>query len=228
MRYFSNVDLIKGRAKPWSVIGPMETGKDKVKKICDVLRRETLEPAKKQAEETISTARQDAERMIEEARLTIQRMEYEAKQEIERQKTVFQSSLSQACKQAVEALRQSIEDKLFNPELMRLISEQTQDPQLLAQLVKAVVSAVEKEGLEANLTVYIPAAVPAKSINALLGAEILERLKEKSVLIGPLTGGIEVKLHKENITVDISDAALKEIIAAYIRKDFRELFFGKN
>ncbi len=206
----------------------METGKDKVKKICDVLRRETLEPAKRQAEETISIAKQDAERMIEEACLTIQRMEYEAKQEIERQKTVFQSSLSQACKQAVESLRQSIEEKLFNPELMRLITKQTQDPNLLAQLIKAVVNAVEKDGLEANLSVYIPAAVPAKAVNSLLGAGVLERLKDKSVLIGPLTGGVEVKLYKENMTVDISDEALKEIIATYIRKDFRELFFGKS
>ena len=206
----------------------MDTGKDKVKKICDVLRRETLEPAQREADETLSNACQDAARMIEEARLTIQKMENEARQEIERQKTVFQSSLSQACKQATAALKQSIEEKLFNPELMRLIKEQMQDPHVIAKLVQTVIKAVEQEGLEANLSVYIPAAVPAKSINALLGDAILNRLKEKSVLIGPLTGGIEVKLHKENITVDISDAALKEMIANYIRKDFHEFFFGKR
>ena len=60
----------------------------------------------------------------------------------------------------------------------------------------------------------------------LLAHEILERLHEKSVLVGPLTGGIEVKLLKENITIDMSDAALKELVANYIRKDFRELIFG--
>jgi V/A-type H+-transporting ATPase subunit E len=206
----------------------METGKDKVKKICDVLRRETLEPAKQQAEEIVSQARQEAEKIVEEGRLLAQQLEYEARQEIERQKTVFQSSLSQACKQAVSALKHSIEEKLFNPELMHLISKQMRDPESLAKLVRAVIEAVEKEGLEANLSVYIPAAVPAKSINALLGEEIIEKLKEKSVLIGPLTGGVEVKLHRENITVDISDAALKEIIALYIRKDFREMFFNQN
>lgn len=206
----------------------METGKDKVKKICDVLRRETLEPAKRQAEETVAQAVLEAERMIEEARLTIQKMEYEARQEIERQKTVFQSSLNQACKQAVEALKQSVEEKLFHPELMHLISKQMQDPQILAKLIEAVVNAVEKEGIDANLSVYISAAVPAKAVNEMLTGQILAHLREKSVLIGPLTGGIEVKLHKENITVDISDAAVKEMIALYIRKDFREQFFGKS
>lgn len=206
----------------------METGKDKVKKICDVLRRETLEPAKRLAEETILNAQQDAERIVEEARLSAQAIEREARQEIERQKTVFQSSLSQACKQTIESLKQSIEEKLFNPELTRVISKQMQDPQILAKLVEAIIKAIEKDGLEANLSVYIPAAVPAQSVNTLLGEGILKHLKEKSVLIGPLKGGIEVKLHKENITLDISDLALKEMIASYIRKDFRDLFFSKS
>ncbi len=60
----------------------------------------------------------------------------------------------------------------------------------------------------------------------LLAHEILEKLKEKSVLIGSFTGGIEVKLHRENITLDMSDDALKELMANYIRKDFRELIFS--
>ena len=34
-----------------------ETGKDKVKKICDVLKKETLEPAKEEAERIIAAAK---------------------------------------------------------------------------------------------------------------------------------------------------------------------------
>ncbi|MBI2812197.1 MAG: V-type ATP synthase subunit E [Candidatus Melainabacteria bacterium] len=204
----------------------IETGKDKVKKICDILRRETLEPARTEADEIVRSAREHAEDILSAARKEIETLQEEARQEIERQRNVFQSSLAQACKQALTALKQSIEEKLFNKELMRLITSQTQDPKILAQLTTAVVKAIEKEGIEANLSVYIPAAVPARAVNELLSHEIVERLKEKSVLVGPLTGGIEVKLHKENITIDISDAALKELVANYIRKDFREMIFG--
>lgn len=206
----------------------MDTGKDKVKKICDVLRREALEPAQRDAAETVEAARQEAAKIIEQARLEIQKMETEARQEIERQKVVFQSSLVQACKQSLETLKQSIEEKLFNPELTRLIREQMQDPNVIAQLINVVVKAVEKEGVDANLSVYIPAAVSAKSVNALLGDNVLKALKEKSVLVGPLAGGIEVKLHQGNITLDISDVALKEILAKYVHKDLRNLFFTKN
>jgi V/A-type H+-transporting ATPase subunit E len=203
-----------------------ETGKDKVKKICDILRRETLEPAEGEAEQIVRSAKEQAEQIVAAARQEVEKIHLEARQEIERQKNIFQSSLTQACKQAIEALKQSIEERLFNQELGRLMTQYTQDPKILAQLVTAIVKGIEKEGTEAVLSVYIPAAVPARAVNMLLAHEIVEKLKEKSVLVGPLAGGIQVKLHKENMTVDISDMALKELVANYIRKDFRELIFG--
>ena len=153
-------------------------------------------------------------------------MQEEARVEIERQRNIFQSSLYQACKQALESLRQNIEEKLFNQELGRLFSKNMQSPDVIARLITAAVKALEKDGVEADLSVYIPAAVPARTINEMLGKDIVEKLKEKSVLVGPLTAGIEVKLHDHDITIDISDAALKELVSRYIRKDFRELFFG--
>jgi V/A-type H+-transporting ATPase subunit E len=203
-----------------------ETGSERVKKICDVLRRETLEPAKQEAEEIILEARRQAETLLEEAKKAIERLQMESREEIERQRNIFQSSLYQACKQTVESLKQNIEEKLFNQELSRLFAKQMQAPDVIAQLIKAVIHALEKEGVEADLSVYVPAAVPARVINEMLGKEILEKLKEKSVLIGPLAGGVEVKLRDQNITIDISDVALKELVANYIRKDFRELVFG--
>ncbi len=204
----------------------IETGKDKVKKICDVLRRETLEPAMNEAGQIVHAAKEQAEQIVSAAQKETQKLKEEARLEIERQKNVFQSSLNQACKQAMQALKQSIEEKLFNQELSKILAKHTSDPRVLVQLIDAVVKGIEKEGIGGSLSVYIPAAVPAQSVNALLAQNTLEKLKEKSILVGPLTGGIEVKLHHDNITIDISDAALKELVANYIRKDFRELIFG--
>ncbi len=202
-----------------------ESGKDKVKKICDILRRETLEPAGMEAEQIIRAAKEQADQIVAAAHQEVEKIHREALQDIELQRNVFQSSLGQACKQAVAALKQGIEEKLFNQELGRLMTKHMQDPKVLAQMITAVVKGIEKEGIEADLSVYIPAATPARAVNMLLAHEILEKLKEKSVLVGPLTGGIEIKLLKENMTIDISDAALKELVANYIRKDFRELIF---
>ncbi len=203
-----------------------ETGKDKVRKICDVLKKETLEPALKEAEEIVVAAKGQAEQIIAAAKRQATALKEEAGREIERQKNVFHSSLSQACKQALEALKQDIEQKLFNKQLAALIRKETQNPHVLGELITAVVKGIEKEGIDVVLSAYIPAVIPARSVNALLIREILEKLREKGVLIGPITGGIEVKLHKENITIDLSDKALEGFVAQYIRKDFREMLFG--
>lgn len=203
-----------------------DTGRDKVKKICDILRRETLDPAINEAQQIIDSAQEKAAEIIALSVKEAERMKEEARRDIEKQKNVFQSSLNQACKQAMEALRQNIEEKLFDRELARLITQHTSDPKVLAQLIDAIVKAVAKQGMEGDLSVYLPAAVPPRSVSTLLAHGILDKLKEKELLVGPLTGGIEIKLHKENITLDVSDAALKELVANYIRKDFRELIFG--
>lgn len=204
----------------------IETGKERVKKICDVLRKETLEPAKKEAEEIVEKAKLQAEGLLAEAKKRADQIQGDARRDIEREKAIAHAALQQSAKQVVESLKQMIEEKLFNPELSRLITKQTQDPKVIADLIQAVVKAIDKEGMNADLSVLVPAAVPARSVNGFLATEILSRLKEKSVLASSMGGGIEVKMHKENITIDLSDATLKELVANYIRKDFREMLFG--
>ena len=203
-----------------------ESGKDKVKRICDILRKETLEPAQHEANEIVSQAELKAEQIVSEARAEGEKIKSQAREEMERQKNGFISSLQQASKQAVETLKQNIDEKLFNPGLSALLAKGMQQPKVRADLITALLKAIEKEGIHADLSVYVPAAVPARMVNELLSQEILGKLKEKGVLVGDFAGGIAVKLKQDNITIDLTDAALKGLLATYIRKDFRELFFG--
>jgi len=98
----------------------------------------------------------------------------------------------------------------------------------LADLVKALIKAVEDEGLATDLSAVIPSSTSAESINELLGKELVNQLKEKSVLIGPMKGGVELKLHKEKITIDMTDTALLELLLDYVRKDFHKYFFAAD
>jgi V/A-type H+-transporting ATPase subunit E len=205
----------------------LETGKERVKKICDVLKRETLEPALREAEEIVIHARAEADLLIDKAKKKAAKLVEEAQADIDRKSAVFQASLAQACRQALDTLKELIERQLFRPKLAELIAAATADPKLLAQLVTVIIKAVEKEGMGADLTVIVPSAIPARTINELIGKEILEKLREKSVVLGPIKGGVEVKLHKDQITIDITDKALKELVGGYIRKDFRALLYGE-
>jgi V/A-type H+-transporting ATPase subunit E len=206
----------------------LETGKDKVKKICDVLKRETLEPAKHEAEEIVAAARRHADEILADAHKESKKMAENAHQEIEKQKLIFQASMTQACRQTLEVLKEKIERKLFNPELSKLVTKPMQDPKLIAQLINAIVHALEKEGTQSDLSVVISSAIPARAVNELLASDVTQRLREKGVLLSSLGGGIEVKLLKDNITIDLSDETIKELVATYIRKDFREFIFGNG
>lgn len=204
----------------------LETGKDKVKKICDLLKRETLEPAQIEAQQIIETARIRSDEIIAEAHRKAEEMHQVALQEIQQQKVVFQASLSQACRQTLDSLKEKIERKLFNAELSNLLSKPLHEPKIVAKLIEVVVQAIEKEGIDADLSAAISSAVPAREVNTLIAAKILERLKEKSVLLSSIGGGVEVKIIDQNMTIDLSDTAFKELLASYIRKDFRELVFN--
>lgn len=206
----------------------IETGKDKVKKICEVLKRETLEPAMQEAEALLEEARVQGTKIIEQAERKAAKIIREAEQEIERQKNVFQASLTQAYKQTFERLKQAVEEKLFNQQLSKTLSEELKDPKVIAKLITAIVEALKRDGIEADLSAAISATVDPRAVNQLLVREILERLREKSVVLGEIGGGVEIKLHHEKMTLDMTDIALRELLNNYLRKDFQDLIFASE
>lgn len=205
-----------------------ETGKDKVKQICELLRKETLEPAVHEAKQILEDAQKKGQQIVAEARDKAAKILADAEKEIEKKQAIFKASLNQGARQSIEWLKQEIEERLLNQNLAEQIAKATSTPQVLAKMVSAVVKAIENEGLETELSAIIPSAVDPRAVNELLGTEILNRLKEKSVILGSKKGGVEIKLHHENITIDLSDTALVELMTRYIRKDFHQFFFAKK
>lgn len=204
----------------------LEKAPEKIQKICNILKKETIEPAREEAEAIIADARIQAAGLLKRAQVDAEELIAGAKQEIARERSVFQSALSQSAKQALEFLRQSIEKDLFHPELQKMVDAYTTDPKVIVKMIQAIVDALEKEGIESDLSVIIPKAVSAQEVNQLLTKNVIEKLKEKSVVLGGISGGVQVKVLDKQITLDISDAALKDLLAAYVRKDFRKVIFS--
>lgn len=204
----------------------LETGRDKIQKICDILKNETLEPAKQQAQGIIEEAEVQAHTMIRAAEKKVTEMIQSAQEQIEKERKLFQGQLTEALRQALEVLRQDIEQKLFNTELVAWVDKQTQDPKVGEKLITALVSAIEKEGTSADFSAYIPQSVPAEKVNALLAKQILSKLREKGVQVGDFKGGVQIKLHDRKLTLDLGDGAIVDLLARYLRKDFRELLFA--
>lgn len=206
----------------------LEKGQDRIDKIGKRLREEVLEPAKAEAEEIIIDAKARAEGLVEEARTQASQLLAAARAEIEKERNVLKSSLLQAAAQSLESLRQSVENKLFNQELTDIIEKATVSTDVIANLIKAVVTAIENEGIDVELEVLIPKSVSAREVNLLVGEKMLKRLKGKSVELGTIVGGVQVKLVGKHMMIDISSEVLQELLAEYLRKDYRQLIFAAS
>ncbi len=211
--------------KSKQLMASTETGKDKVKKICDVLRRETLEPAQHEAEKIIEKARQEAKLLVEAGKKEAKKLRDAALRKIDEEKELFQASIHVASKKSIDLLKQEIEDKLFHPALSELVCSSLSDSAVMAKLITAIVEAIEREGIDAELGVCVPKTVSAEEVNQALAARILERLAKKSVELGNMTGGAKVKLKDKHLTIDISDQAVQQLLAYYVREDFRSIIF---
>jgi V/A-type H+/Na+-transporting ATPase subunit E len=204
----------------------LETESDKLQKIADALRRETLQPAEEEAGRLIAEAKSHAEAIVEEARKEAASIHESNRQAMEQERSVFNTSLEQGAKQSLEALRQAIEEKFLRQGLAKALAKGSSDPKLIASMIEALVSAVEKGGIETRLEAVIPKCVKPEEVNGLLGKELLAKLEEGSVTVGDFDGGVEVKLVDGEITLDMTDATLREMLGRYVRKDFREKFFS--
>lgn len=204
----------------------VDTGKEKVKKICEVLRKETLDPAKKEGERIITKAREEAEKIVQEAKRSGARMYEDAKKKVAEERNVFEASIHLACKKSIDTLKQEIEKKLFNPALDKFVGDQAKDPKVVAEILSALVKGIEKEGISGDLKGIIGKSVSPEAVNKELTKEVLEKLKGKGAEIDTIEGGAQVKVIDKNMTLDLSEEALKSLIAKFVRDDFRSVIFA--
>ena len=206
----------------------LSEGKEKIDQIASLLRLETLEPAEREAAKIIAEAKRQAEEIVKESEAKAKERVAQAKASIERERQVYERSLLQSAKLALEALRQGIERELFSGELHLAVIAESAKPGLISKLIESMVLAIDKAGMGADLSALIPKEVKPEEVTALLSARILDRLRGGKVVLGDFAGGVALKLHEERITIDLSDEALFELLATHARKDFRKLFFGEK
>lgn len=208
------------------MITDLEKAHERIQAICEKIREETLEPAKEQAQQIIHDAETQAHHIIERAKTEAEKIRRDVQKNLEEEKVIFTSSLEQAAKQAIETLKQKIELTLFNPAVEKWVVSQMGAAPQYAKLIEVMIKAIEKDGIQTQLSVKIPASFTPDEINAALGKTILERLKGHSVEVSDIKAGVKVTMINQHIMLDLSDSTLKELIATFVRKDFRKIFFA--
>ena len=205
----------------------LESSQNKIQKIADQLRKETLEPAHVEAKQIIDNAKEEADQILKKAQDEAAALLGKAQKNIEQEKNVFQSSLAQATRQGIEVIKQAIEKELFAPLLLQTVKSETANPQVVAELIQAMIHAIDKEGLATDLDVLVGKVNTVEEINKYLSSEILKRVKKQTVTLGEFEGGVKVKVLDQNLTLEMTDKTIYDLIVTHIHKDFRKLFFAR-
>ncbi len=198
-----------------------------MQEICDLLRKETLEPAKQEAEEIVENAHAEAKKIVEEAKKEAEKLEKQEEKKREQREKSFQASLSLAARQAVADLKQTIERKLFKESLKDSLSAAIQEKGVLVSMIKTLLKIVEKEGLEGDFSLVLPEKEKLSLVQE-LAKEGLSRWEKNLLFVEGMQGGVKLKLEKKQVTLDMSEEALVDLLGKYLRSDFKAFLFNSN
>ncbi|AGW38134.1 V-type ATP synthase subunit E [Chlamydia pecorum] len=198
---------------------------DKLKQICDALRIETLKPAEEEAEVIVCNAKEQAKRIIQDAKEQAKEIILSAEDQASHKIKQGEAALALAGKRTLESLKQAVENTIFREALAEWLEQITIDPEFVAKLMEAMISAVEGQGITGSLSAYIGKHVSPRNVNELLGKSVTAKLRKKSLVIGNFSGGVQLKVEDKDWVLDLSSEALLELFLRYLQKDFREMIF---
>ena len=203
------------------------SGEERLAAICQALRQETLSPAQQEAESILIAARKDAEIIREEAKKEADELKKHALKEIEKEQTLFQSSLKHAARQTIERLKDKIENKLFNKGLDLLLQEKFPEA-TLGSVLEALTKMIELSGLTQAPELWVGKHVNLKALLASLSEKTLSKFEEEKIKIGPFSEGFKLQIKDQNMTIEITEESIRDILSSLLRKDFRRYLFKES
>jgi len=204
----------------------LDTGSDKIKKICDAIRYETLEPAKQQAKLIIEQATDQAASIIQEARVQAETILENAKKLHEKEQNIFESSLAHAAKIFKEKLKLEIENHFLSPSLSQISSTLFHKDQLCAQLVSAFIEGLKNKSLNGDLSLIISEGLNKEEFVKAISSNIKNLIS--SVQTSHIAPGVSIRSEKDNLRIDLSEKQINQALLDSMRADFRKYFFEGN
>jgi len=205
----------------------LESANKKVQEICDILREETLTPARREAKKIVEQATWEAEDIIAKAKAEVERIQTENERKLEQQNKIHHSSLQLAVKQAVSKLKQSIVE-VFSTEWESSLKFEMKKDDVIVKLVEVMINAIDKEGLGADLMAIIPHEVSVDMIANQISMNVKEKLKTHEIKLGNFKAGAQIKLVDEKVVIDMTEESIVELLKTYVSDEIRHKIFANS
>jgi len=201
----------------------LDTGSDKIKKICDAIRHETLEPAKQQARVILEQASDQAAVIIKEARKQAEAILETAKRQHEKEKHIFESSMAHSAKLFKEKLKIEIEQHFLNRSLDSISNDLFDRSELVSKIVSALVHGFSSKALSGDLVLMLSEGLNKEDVVKHLASDVKARMKE--VTSSKAISGVVLKSVGENLRIEINEDQLTDALLDTLRSDFRKYFY---
>ena len=212
-----------------------------VEALIERLRNEGVNSGRTQAEQIVKEAEDRADSIIKQAEKQAAQMVKQAKEDSQNLERAGNQALEVAFRDTVLGLKSQLNQR-FTGEVQRLVGDETQKPELLQKLILEVVGSIKEAVADAEqVEVLLPRKVegleelsrnPEELEQGILTHFI--RLLTQDVLREGVSfgitkdnkGGLQLRLIDQEVVLDLSDAAIAEVILEHLQPRFRALLEG--
>ncbi|MDJ0517818.1 MAG: hypothetical protein QNJ74_16735 [Trichodesmium sp. MO_231.B1] len=212
-----------------------------VEALIDRLRNEGVNSGRTQAEQIVQEAQDRADLIVKEAEKQAAQIVKQAREESENLEWAANQALEVAFRDTVLTLKSQLTQR-FTGEVQRLVGAETEKPELLQKLILEVVGSVkETVAVAEQVEVLLPLKVQGLE-ELSRNPEALEqgilthfiRLINQDLLREGISfgvtkdnkGGLQLRLIDQEVVLDLSDAAIAEVILEHLQPRFRALLEG--
>jgi len=220
-----------------------DTGATGVDALIETLRSEGVAAGREEADRLIAEARAEKQRILDEADAEAKRRKEAAQQEVADMKRAAHDALEQAARDSVLELRQRMMTQ-FSEDVRRLVSQEVREAEIVRQMILCVArragEALDSLGAE-SITIELPRNAPGladlrRDPRALSQDELMrlvlgvtgDRLRAGLTLrvAADDRHGIRVLERDNAIELDLTEAALAEVMLDHLHPRFRALLEG--
>jgi V/A-type H+-transporting ATPase subunit E len=226
-------------------VPPQPTDKDAhptasgVQALIDTLREQGVTAGQAEAERIIATAKREAEALVDSAKRDAARIRESAKHEVDNERRAAHEALQLAARDTALELKSHLVSR-FRSELGKLVHDTLRDPEVLKavllELARDTRERLEQDHADKPTRILIHTAANQTDAGqtddplAELTRSVARDMLKDGITIAAdpsrKRAGMRVQIADEDVEVDLSDAAVSDLLAQHLLPRFRDLLEG--
>ena len=199
----------------------VDSANSKVQEICDLLKKETLDPAKVEAARIVEEAEQKAQSMIEKGKAQLAKLEEEHQKKLDKQLEVHEMAIQLAIKQGLAQLKENVL-ALFTEEMQTQMGKSLDEKGAVTKIVEALITSLEKEGIDGDFSVSIPKHIEVSDLLNDLSDGVKNCIQQNKIEIGHGKSGIYVVMTEGKVGIEVSQDSMMALLSEYVGSELRK------